>query len=185
MNIELLLAMENAENYNQQRRVSQNIYFRKQTVVNLTDGILPYRVPTAANFVNCNISNREMSSSSETIYTYHHSYDIGFDPVLTGHCMEKAETDVLDDDQEDDNLILLNELVLSEHEHVPLPLHPFTNLSTREFCTNLVRTFREANLCKTYSSRMLQLIHSALPQPNNLPTFINALFYIYSVASII
>ena len=81
---------------------------------NLTDEILPYRVLTAANFVNRNISNSQISSSSETIYTYHHSYDIDFDPVLTGHCMEKTETDVLDDDQEDDNLILLNELFLSE-----------------------------------------------------------------------
>ena len=107
--------------------------------------------------------------------TYHHSYDIDFDSVLTGHCMEKTETDVLDDDQEDDNLILLNEPFLSEHEQVPIPLHPFTNLSTNEFCTSLFRTFREANLCKTYSSKMLQLIHSALPQPNNLPTSVNTL----------
>ena len=89
--------------------------------------------------------------------------------------MEKTETYVLDDDQEDYNLILLNELFLSEHEQVPLPLHPLTNLSTNEFCTKLVHTFQEANLCKTYSSKMLQLIHSALSQPNNLPTSLNAL----------
>jgi hypothetical protein len=93
-----------------------------------------------------------------------------------------TDDDFYDDQAElDDNLVLLDELFSSKDEHFllkyapnPLPLHPYTNTSTNEFCTNLISTFRKANLCKTYSLDMLKLIHLALPQPNNLPTSVNA-----------
>jgi hypothetical protein len=193
MNEELLLAIKNAEHHKEQRRLLKNHLSRRQTTINLVDGLSPYVIPKIKNSVNCGFSNDEASGSSESIYTYNPTYDIDFDPVLTEDCIRNSEADDFYDDQEelDDNLVLLdelfsskNELFLSKDGQDSLPLHPYTNISTNEFCTNVIRTFRTANLCKTYSSDMLKLIHLALPQPNNLPTSLNAVLnYIHGKLS--
>ncbi|CAF1552963.1 unnamed protein product, partial [Didymodactylos carnosus] len=48
------------------------------------------------------------------------------------------------------------------------PLHAYTSLTADEFCSNLLNVFRDSNVCKSHSDRLLSLIQSALPAPNNL-----------------
>jgi hypothetical protein len=183
MNEELLLSIKNAEHHNEKRRSLKNQLLRMQTTVNLTDGLRPYVISKIKNSINCNSSNIEAPTLSESICASYHNYDIDFDPVLTEDEDENNEIESFYDDQPelDDNVFLLNELFSLKDEDFSLkdksdvlPLHPYTNISTNTFCINLIRTFREANLCKNYSSNMLKLIHLALPQPNNLPTSMNA-----------
>lgn len=51
-----------------------------------------------------------------------------------------------------------------------LPLHNYSNLHTIQFCTDLIKLSRKANLCKRHMSELLALVKSALPVPNQLPT---------------
>jgi hypothetical protein len=191
MNVELLLAMKDAEHHNEQRRLSKSNLSRRQTTTNLIDGLAPYVIPHAKKFVHCDFSNNEVPSSSQTIPVYHHNFDIDFDPILSDVCMANIEThdsddDQLNDDQLNDDAILLNELFSSKGEQDSSSLHPYTNVSTSKFCANLIRVFRKSNLCKSYSSDMLKLIHTVLPQPNNLPTSLNALLqYIHGKLSVL
>ena len=54
-------------------------------------------------------------------------------------------------------------------------LHAHTDTRTDTFCYRLLRLFREAGLSKTERRKFLDLIHTALPIPNNLPSNINKL----------
>ncbi|CAF1530074.1 unnamed protein product, partial [Adineta steineri] len=122
----------------------------------------------------CDVSNSETLSASKPIDTTYDNYDIDFD-LISPEFIENTEADDSNDDTLNDNFNLINELILSHNKQVALPLHPYTNISTKEFCTNLLRAFRQTKLCKTYSTNMLKLIGSGLPQPNNLPTSLNSL----------
>lgn len=175
MDEELSLAMETAEDQNQQRRLTRNNLSRKQRIVNLMNGLSSYVISQAKNFAECDVSNNEILSSSEIMDTSHNNYDIDFDLISATDCIGNTETNDLGDDQSDDNFNLINNLLLSNDIQVSLPLHSYTDISTKEFCTNLLRAFRQTNLCKTYSTNMLKLIDSGLPKPNNLPTSLNSL----------
>lgn len=127
------------------------------------------------NSINCRSSSIEATRLSDSICTSYVNYDIDFDPIITDDSIQNNEDNTFDNDETElnENLALLDELFLSEDEHFPtkdasglVPLHPYTNISRNEFCTNLIRVFREANLCKIYSS--------TIPQPHNLPTSVNA-----------
>jgi hypothetical protein len=54
-------------------------------------------------------------------------------------------------------------------------LHNYTNVSVVDFCRSLVLFTRKSNLCKTHVKDLLDLINSALPQPNHLPTSVSSL----------
>lgn len=170
------MTIETAENRNERQRLARNNRSRKQTMVNLIDGISSYAVPKAKGFIESDVTNMEIRSSSETIDIFHDNYDLDFDLISAADCVENTAADDLDDDQSDDNFNEINELILANNKEVSLPLHPYTNISTKKYCTNLIRVFRQTNLCKTYSTNMLKLIYSGLPQPNNLPTSLNSLF---------
>lgn len=174
---ELLLALKNAEYNNEQRRLLRNQRSRKQTLVNLVDGFVPYIISKNENLVDSGLSNHEILSSSEPIHAYDENDGIDFNLFLAEDCADNNESDDLENDhvEFDDNIILLDELFSSKVEQDFLPLHPYTNISANEFCKNLIHTFRQANLCKTYSSNMLKLIHLALPEPNTLPRSINSI----------
>ncbi|CAF1058835.1 unnamed protein product [Rotaria magnacalcarata] len=55
------------------------------------------------------------------------------------------------------------------------PLHPYTDMLTNSFCFRLLKSFRYSKLSQSESHRLFDLIHSALPSPNNLPISINKL----------
>ena len=53
-------------------------------------------------------------------------------------------------------------------------LHYYTELKTVDFCRSLLLFIRKCNLSKTHVKDLLDVIHTALPQPNFLPkTFSN------------
>ncbi|CAM4829295.1 unnamed protein product [Rotaria magnacalcarata] len=182
MNIEISLALTAAEQQNQQRRNLRNSRSRGQTELNLIDGITSYLHTTAAavtttttapSFAN-EFSTNEQSCLSEIILTNNNFYDIDFGPVES--IVDETESvDIADCQINDDYLTLLNELSLSCGSHNSAFLHSYTNITQSQFCTNLLRIFRDANICKAYSAKILQLINVALPHPNNLPTSLNAL----------
>ncbi|CAF3254449.1 unnamed protein product [Rotaria sp. Silwood2] len=134
MDVELLLAMETAEDRNEQRRLTRNNLSRKQTIVNLMIGLSSYVIRKVKNFAECDVSNSEILSSSETMHTFHGNYDIDFDLISAADCIGNAETDDLDDDQSEDNFNLINELLLSNNKQVSLPLHSYTDISTKKVC---------------------------------------------------
>jgi hypothetical protein len=55
-------------------------------------------------------------------------------------------------------------------------LHHYTNTSIEEFCCQLLRILRDSHTCKSHANRLLSLIHSILPTPNELPTKIEKIF---------
>ncbi|UJR38891.1 hypothetical protein I4U23_031559 [Adineta vaga] len=48
-------------------------------------------------------------------------------------------------------------------------LHNYTNMSTKEFCSNLLNLLRKSNICKSHANHLLSFISSTLPLPNNVP----------------
>ncbi|CAF1278892.1 unnamed protein product [Rotaria sordida] len=48
-------------------------------------------------------------------------------------------------------------------------LHNWTNISTHQFCTKLLILLRDAKICKSQTNKLIQLIQSGLPTPNNMP----------------
>ncbi|CAF4904656.1 unnamed protein product, partial [Rotaria magnacalcarata] len=54
-------------------------------------------------------------------------------------------------------------------------LHSYTDTPADTFCYRLVYLFRQSQLSKTQCHSFVDLIHSALPQPNNLPLNMNQL----------
>ena len=177
MNEELLLSMINAEYYNEQRRLSINTSARQQTKRNLVDGLSPYVISKVNSCLRDEISNEELFRSSETMQTCCDDYDIDFDLILPEDCLDETEFENADVELDDsnDNLVFLNEICSFKDKNNSIPLHPYTSISTGEFCIAILRILRQANLCKSYSSKILELIHLALPQPNNLPISINAI----------
>jgi hypothetical protein len=75
----------------------------------------------------------------------------------------------------DGSFLSPGKLLVPSEAQVPSFLHYYTKTETDRFCRNLLHLFRKANLCKAHSSSLLQLIDSALPQPNNLPTSLSAM----------
>ncbi|CAF2186810.1 unnamed protein product [Rotaria magnacalcarata] len=54
-------------------------------------------------------------------------------------------------------------------------LHSYTDTPADTFCYRLVYLFRQSQLSKTQCHSFIDLIHSALPQPNSLPSNMNQL----------
>ncbi|CAF0969981.1 unnamed protein product [Rotaria sordida] len=52
----------------------------------------------------------------------------------------------------------------------PQLLHRFTSIPTKSYCIELLKLFRAANICKSHSKRLISLIQSILPVPNNFPS---------------
>jgi hypothetical protein len=184
MNEEFELSLKDAEHRSEQRRLSKNESLRRQTTMNLIDGLSPYVFPRKEDSNRRASANTEATTLLDSMCTSDTNSDIDFDPITRDDSIENNEDVTFEEDETEStkSLSVLDELFWSEEEHLSrkdgsdlLPLHSYTNISSKEFCVNLIRAFREANLCKTYSSNMLTLIHSALPQPNNLPGSVNAI----------
>jgi hypothetical protein len=149
--VELSFAINTGEERNEQRHLTRNNLAREHTIVNLVNSLSPYVISERKNFTKYGISNNETTSAPETIDTINGNHDISFDLISALDFIENKETGDLNDEQLDDNFNLMNELRLSNAKQASLLLHPYTNISTKEFCTNLLHFFRQTNLCKTYS----------------------------------
>ncbi|CAF4162446.1 unnamed protein product, partial [Adineta steineri] len=90
MNVELTLAMEIAEDRNEQRRLTRNNVARKQTVINLVNGLSSYVISERKNSTECDVSNSETLSASKPIDTTYDNYDIDFD-LISPEFIENTE----------------------------------------------------------------------------------------------
>ena len=173
MDIDISLAMENAEQQSQERRNSRNVGLRRQTIVNLTQGLLPYLDINTTNSFDDQFSNNHLLCSSDAILIDDAPYDVDFGPVETSS--DETDNDEIIENQSNDQLISINDVFLSRNEQTSLTLHSYTNISQDEFSTKLLHLFRQANICKVYATKILKLINLVLPQPNNSPTSLKAL----------
>ncbi|CAF1112548.1 unnamed protein product [Rotaria magnacalcarata] len=69
-----------------------------------------------------------------------------------------SASDANNESDESDNLV-----------DIDPPLHQYTDTLTNTYCYRIIKAFRSAQLSKTNSNLLLNLILSALPSPNNLP----------------
>ena len=173
MDIDISLAMENAEQQSQERRNSRNVGLRRQTIVNLTQGLLPYLDINTTNSFDDQFSNNHLLCSSDAILIDDAPYDVDFGPAETSS--DETDNDEIIENQSNDQLISINDVFLSRNEQTSLTLHSYTNISQDEFSTKLLHLFRQANICKVYATKILKLINLVLPQPNNSLTSLKAL----------
>jgi ribosomal protein L40E len=83
--------------------------------------------------------------------------------------MEWSPT-VLDED-EDGSFYDETNVAVAEYPLIITPqtrLHYFTNILTNEYCQTLLRTLRDAKICKFQSNAVIKLLESALSEPNNM-----------------
>lgn len=78
------------------------------------------------------------------------------------------------DDQ--DEPLTLDDLFLPNIQENNNFLHQYTTTKTNDFCRQLVKIFRDANISNVHCSRILQVISTILPQPHHLPTTLKALY---------
>jgi hypothetical protein len=121
---------------------------------------------TAENFHELNINTNDCDHSNElSIELYECDYlnELNID---TYECGDLHELDV-------DEYVLENS---TEHfnfsscfNETDTHLHDLTSITKYEYCTKLLLLLRDAKMSKSHTDKLIQLIHSGLPTPNNLP----------------
>ena len=94
---------------------------------------------------------------------------------ISGMSSDDKEEELKFQEEHQDSSGSFCDVAASQEIREPSILYHHTSVKTTEFCANLLRVFRKANLCKTHSFDILQLIHGILPQPNHLPTSMSSL----------
>ncbi|CAF2789815.1 unnamed protein product [Rotaria sp. Silwood2] len=179
MDLEITLAIEKGQHQFQQQLKSRKEKSREQKVVNLVQGLSPYLVTEATTECTNQFSNNQLLYSCESIISQnndennYNNMDIDFD--LLEYENDESDTDDEIDNQSDDDLTSLHGNRLTEPDQNSALLHQYTHITQNEYCTNLLYLFRQANISKLHSAKILQLISSVLPQPNTAPTTLKAL----------
>ena len=62
-----------------------------------------------------------------------------------------------------------------------LCLHGYTSVPRKSYCLDLLNLLRDANVCKSHSTRFIRLIQSALPIPNTFPSTIQDILHLLKV----
>ena len=60
-------------------------------------------------------------------------------------------------------------------------LHRFSDILTHHYCFKFTQILRDANICKVHSNRLISLIKSALPEPNNVQSSLGELLTILNI----
>jgi hypothetical protein len=64
-------------------------------------------------------------------------------------------------------------------------LHHYTNMSTDEFCSQFMKILRDSHTCKLHANRLLSLIRSILPTPNEAPATTEKLFKMLEIENFV
>jgi hypothetical protein len=116
------------------------------------------------NKLNVGVSEHdELNELSVDVYEYDEFNTFDFNAFESGafgdfnvnECLFENSIDIID----------LN-LYLTQSD---VKLHNFTDINRTEYCKKLLLFLRDAKISKTHTNRLIQLIHAALPSPNNLP----------------
>ncbi|CAF3733842.1 unnamed protein product [Rotaria sp. Silwood1] len=179
MDLEITLAIENGQHQCEQQLKSRKEKFREQKVVNLFQGLSPYVVTEATTECTNQSSNNQLLCSCESIVSQNNdennqnNTDIDFD--LLEYENDESDTDDVIDNPSDDDLTSFDGNHLTVPDQNSAALHQYTHITQNEYCTNLLHLFRQANISKLHSAKILKLISSVLPQPNTAPTTLKAL----------
>lgn len=107
-------------------------------------------------------------------------------PYEDDDCPMEWSTPVLDED-EDTTFYDETDVAVAELPLITTPetrLHYFTNILTNEYCQSLLRTLRDAKICKSQCNAVIQLLKSALPEPNNMPSSLKQLLSAMNVENL-
>ena len=69
----------------------------------------------------------------------------------------------------------------SSSDDEDLCLHGYTSVPQKSYCLDLLNLLRDANVCKSHSTRFIRLIQSALPIPNTFPSTIQDILHLLMV----
>ena len=101
-------------------------------------------------------------------------------------CPMERSTPVLDEDEYasfyDETDAAVAELPLNTIQETRL--HYFTNVLTNEYCQTLLRTLRDAKVCKSQCNTVIKLLKAALPEPNNMPSSLKQLLSVMNVENL-
>ena len=94
-----------------------------------------------------------------------HDY-VFLDPPLITNCQENIVTDdVLSSDIDD---LTFEDLMMGNQPNNDHLLHPYTSIHIHSFSRRILRFIRQTNLSKNHTKDLIDLVQSALPQPNFL-----------------
>ncbi|CAM2728584.1 unnamed protein product [Rotaria socialis] len=181
----LSIAMEQAQKRLKQRQQQTNIRRRRRH--HTTQIEICSATTDDAAMINCDEQDQtELSNLKETIdqpITDPYEildFDTDFDVGTFIENMSDAEPEVnIDcefstDDQYEP--LTLEDLFPPNNNENNNFLHPYTNIKTNDFCRQLAKVFRDANISNVHCIRILKLISSILPQPHQSPTTLKALY---------
>ncbi|CAF1205337.1 unnamed protein product [Adineta steineri] len=144
---------------------------------------------TESNFTPSNIYQHILTSDIDN-GRHDKSNELNNHPIVHDSLSELNNISITDDDDNDSYIeaydsndsdefnVLNDEKYLYENFDYNLNscftllnqnLHNWTNISTQEFCAKLLRLLRDAKICKSQTDKLIQLIYSGLPTPNNMP----------------
>jgi len=180
----LRIAMEQAQEREQRRQKENNIRRRRKTIEICS--------PTSISdnpVTTCDIE-KEKGSTDHTEVIYQLSTDsnpnesLNIDDDFELGSFEENVTEpqsglnsydeALIDDQDDS--LILDDLFPPNNNQNNHNLHLHTTIKTDDFCRQLIKIFRNANISNVHCSRILNVINSVLPQPNNSPRTLKALY---------
>ncbi|CAF1945767.1 unnamed protein product [Rotaria magnacalcarata] len=102
-------------------------------------------------------------SNDDSISIMHHDRDLQWINDIDTVDIKSISESVFQTDETDDS---------NDYDS---PLHPYTDMLTNSFCFRLIKSLRQSKLSQSECHILFDLIHSALPSPNNLPVNINKL----------
>jgi hypothetical protein len=116
-----------------------------------------------------------------------HSDQVDSEPIYEDdYCPMECSKPVLDD-EEDAIFYDETDAACTELPSITTPdtrLHYFTNILTNEYCHSLLRTLRDAKICKSQCNAVITLLKSALPEPNNMPSSLKQLLTAMNVENL-
>ena len=116
-----------------------------------------------------------------------HNVQVDSEPTYEeDYCPMEWDTPGLED-EEDASFHDETDAACTELPSITTPgtrLHYFTNVLTNEYCHSLLRTLRDAKICKSQCNAVITLLKSALPEPNNMPSSLKQLLTAMNVENL-
>lgn len=159
-------------------------YLTMRTTISRTTEQLFFSIQTNSTHssfddLQCSPDKRSKHSNEDKHLNIHRSEIVGeYSSPRSENSNVMHDTDVIIDDtscdshrsnsfisDEDRFSDTYDENSLTDVQH----LHELTSIMTKSFCFDFMKLLRDANVCKSHSNRLIELIQSILPIPNNFP----------------
>lgn len=180
MEKDLLSSLELCKKKHQENSNERNN--RRRTLTNIRRNLLDTTHSSSSAASSNNLETLSYPSDSNLPvsdhYRIHETQDLNTSddkPEQSVHERMSDNTSVVSmDDQASSELN--DSLDISDFDTQPdLLLHDLTSVTKNAYCRSLLTLFRDAKVCKTHCDRLIRLINSGLPTPNNMPTSMKSL----------